>query len=146
MADSTTLSKSPLLDRVTGSCLCGSVRFEVVGAFDGFYLCHCSRCRKDTGSAHASNLFSTTARLLWLAGEAQVTGYKLPGTRHQRAFCAGCGSAMPTRQRDGGLLVVPAGSLDGDPGVRPTAHIFCDDKAGWESQLPEAPCLPGTPI
>jgi hypothetical protein len=42
---------------VTGSCLCGAVSFEVSGAFDSFFLCHCSRCRKDTGSAHAANLF-----------------------------------------------------------------------------------------
>ena len=52
-----------------GSCLCGAVRFEVTGAFESFFLCHCSRCRKDTGSAHGANLFSSTAKLAWLKGE-----------------------------------------------------------------------------
>jgi hypothetical protein len=47
----------------SGSCLCGAVTFTVEGAFDRFYLCHCSHCRKDTGSAHAANLFASTAAL-----------------------------------------------------------------------------------
>ena len=46
-----------------GSCLCGDVRFIIEGEFKSFYLCHCNYCRKDTGSAHAANLFSTTAKL-----------------------------------------------------------------------------------
>ncbi|RPH66319.1 MAG: aldehyde-activating protein, partial [Hyphomicrobiales bacterium] len=49
--------------RHLGSCLCGDVRFEIAGDFEKFYLCHCSRCRKDTGSAHGANLFASAARL-----------------------------------------------------------------------------------
>ena len=41
----------------SGTCLCGAVRFEISGSFERFYLCHCSRCRKGSGSAHAANLF-----------------------------------------------------------------------------------------
>ena len=48
-----------------GSCLCGTVRFKVEGEFDSFYLCHCQHCQKDTGSAHAANLFSSSAKLIW---------------------------------------------------------------------------------
>lgn len=44
--------------RVKGSCLCGRVTFVVSGPFEAFHWCHCSRCRKDTGSAHASNIFA----------------------------------------------------------------------------------------
>ena len=47
-----------------GSCLCGNAKFEVQGKVDGFYLCHCRHCQKDTGSAHAANLFSKSARNL----------------------------------------------------------------------------------
>lgn len=95
-----------------GSCLCGGARFEVSGRFERFVLCHCRRCRKDTGSAHASNLFATQATLRWLSGEALVRHYQLPGTRHARSFCSTCGSALPSLQLDGTLLVVPAGCLD----------------------------------
>src|SRR5262245_45959705 len=66
----------------SGSCLCGAVRFEIAGDFEHFYLCHCQHCRKDTGSAHAANLFSSKASLKWLAGQDKVTVFNLPNTRH----------------------------------------------------------------
>jgi len=123
----------------SGSCLCGAVRFEISGAFDGFFLCHCGRCRKNTGSAHAANLFSRTARLDWLAGEDQVRTYAVPDTRHRRNFCMQCGSAMPGLQMDGALVVVPAGSIDGALGVRPDAHIFAANRADWDDRLEDLP-------
>jgi len=55
------------MNKHLGSCLCGEVRFEIVGNFERFFLCHCGRCRKDTGSAHAANLFSSTAKVHWLS-------------------------------------------------------------------------------
>lgn len=130
---------------LSGSCLCGAVRFEIIGEFAGFYLCHCARCRKDTGSAHAANLFSTTARLQWLSGEDRISRFDLPGTRHGRSFCSRCGSALPSLQQGGELLVVPAGSLDDDPAIRPTAHIFLADKASWDDGLEAIPGLSGPP-
>ena len=77
-----------------GSCLCGAVSFRIDGAFEGFFLCHCQRCRKDTGSAHAANLFSTGATLTWLSGTDDVVVYDLPETRHGKSFCRKCGSAL----------------------------------------------------
>lgn len=118
-----------------GSCLCGAVRFEVDGDFEHFYLCHCRHCRKDTGSAHAANLFSTTATLRWLAGADKVASFTLPGTRHARSFCSVCGSAVPSVQMGGKLVVVPAGSLDAAVGMRPEAHLFMSSKADWDTGL-----------
>ncbi|HEV7286358.1 MAG TPA: GFA family protein, partial [Kaistia sp.] len=71
-----------------GSCLCGRATYEIHGDFQSFFLCHCSRCRKDSGSAHGANLFSTEARLEWLSGQDRVKTFRLPETRHQRSFCA----------------------------------------------------------
>ncbi|MCB1496711.1 MAG: GFA family protein [Bauldia sp.] len=127
-----------------GSCLCGTVRFEVDGAFDRFFLCHCDRCRKDTGSAHAANLFSATATLRWVSGEDNIATFVLPRTRHTRAFCASCGSALPNVQKDG-RLVVPAGSLDTPLAIRPDAHIFVDDRAAWDDHLEDVAMMPGRP-
>jgi hypothetical protein len=75
----------------SGSCLCGEIRFEIEGEFEHFYLCHCEYCRKDTGSAHAANLFSSTATLRWLSGANKVTQFNLPATRHTKCFCPKCG-------------------------------------------------------
>jgi len=123
----------------SGSCLCGAVRFAIEGDFEHFYLCHCQHCRKDTGSAHAANLFSSTATLQWLSGQDRITVFNLPNTRHRHCFCTTCGSALPDLQMDGKLLKVPAGSLDTDVLIRPDAHIFFASKANWDDALEHIP-------
>lgn len=134
-----------MLTKSSGSCLCGAVAFEVTGPFDAFFLCHCGRCQKDTGSAHAANLFSSSAKLVWLKGEDHVTTFQLPETRHQKSFCATCGSALPAIQENGALLVVPAGSLDTDVSIKPIAHICCADRAIWDEALENIPKMDGLP-
>jgi len=128
-----------------GSCLCGKVQFEIEGEFENFFLCHCKYCQKDTGSANAANLFSTTAKLNWISGEKMVTSFHLPKSRHCKSFCATCGSAMPSLQEQMGLLVVPAGALDDDISIRPTAHIFESSKATWEKCLDSIARFEGLP-
>lgn len=127
-----------------GSCLCGNAKFEVQGNFDGFYLCHCKYCQKDTGSAHAANLFSKSAKLTWLAGSDSVTTFTLAGTRHKKSFCKVCGSALPSTH-DAGLLVIPAGCLDTEVSISPTAHIFTSSKAIWGEGLGDVPEFEGLP-
>ena len=116
-----------------GSCLCGAVAFKLQGEFDRFYLCHCSHCRKDTGSAHAANLFASAALFQWTSGQDKVRTYQLPQTRHVRCFCSTCGSALP--HVGDPFVVVPAGSLDTDPGLAPDAHIFVGSRAAWDQEL-----------
>ena len=120
-----------------GSCLCGTVKFKVEGVFGGFFLCHCSHCRKDTGSAHAANLFSSTAKFQWLAGHDKVQTYNLPQTRHVHCFCSVCGSALPHVTSDS--IVVPAGCLDTDLAMTPDAHIFVASRAAWDKDLTNIP-------
>lgn len=127
-----------------GSCLCGIVRFEIHGDFDSFYLCHCKHCQKDTGSAHAANLFSQSANLIWRSGADAMTAFTLPGTSHKKIFCKLCGAALPSTQIPG-LLVVPAGCLDTDVPMVPTAHIFLSSKANWDEGLESAPEFEGLP-
>ncbi|MBK1656286.1 GFA family protein [Allochromatium vinosum] len=127
-----------------GSCLCGTVKFEVQGDFDSFYLCHCRHCQKDTGSAHAANLFSQSAKLTWKSGADAVTSFTLQGTLHSKSFCKLCGSALPNTQIPG-LLVVPAGCLDTKVSISPTAHIFTSNKAAWDAELGEVPKFEGLP-
>jgi len=119
----------------SGSCLCGKVSFKVDGEFENFFLCHCEHCRKDTGSAHAANLFSASAKLTWLSGENLVKTFDYKSSGHIKSFCSECGSALPNIQMDGALLVVPAGSLDVDVDIKPSGHIFCANRANWDSML-----------
>ena len=134
-----------MTNRYAGSCLCGAVRFEIEGEFECFYLCHCEYCRKDTGSAHAANLFSSTAALKWVSGESKVSQFNLPATRHSKCFCGTCGSALPMMQMSGQLLVVPAGSLNSEVRIRPNAHIFVSSKAAWDDALEQVPAVDGFP-
>jgi len=125
-----------------GSCLCGSVRFAVRGPFDRFRLCYCSRCRKATGSAHASNLFADADSFRWMAGEELVTQYKLETARlFSRSFCSRCGSAVPRTGRRDGMIVIPAGTLDDEPEIRPTHRIFCADQAEWSRNVDSVPAF-----
>lgn len=129
----------------SGSCLCQAVRFEVEGDFEQFYLCHCEYCRKDTGSAHAANLFSSTATLKWICGEDHVRVFNLPSTRHRNGFCSTCGSALPDVQMNGQLLKVPAGSLDSPVRIRPDAHLFFSSRANWDEALETIPTVERLP-
>lgn len=122
-----------------GSCLCGAIAFRISGPFDSFFLCHCGHCRKDTGSAHAANLFAASARLIWLSGEGNIRTFRLPDTRHEKSFCSECGSAVPGLQGEGAMLVVPAGSLDEPVAIRPDAHIFCASRAEWDDGFVDVP-------
>jgi hypothetical protein len=122
----------------SGSCLCGTVKFEVKGEFESFYLCHCQYCQKDTGAGNAANLFSSSAQLIWQSGADAVASFALPGTRHSKSFCKLCGSALPNTSIKG-LLVVPAGCLDNKPTLSPTAHIFTSSRAHWDDGFSKLP-------
>jgi hypothetical protein len=119
----------------SGSCLCGKVEFGIEGEFEHFFLCHCEHCRKDTGSAHAANLFSSTAKLNWVKGEEYIKTFDYKSSGHIKSFCTECGSALPNLQMDGKLVVVPAGSLDVDVPIKPNGHIFCANRANWDNDL-----------
>ena len=131
------MTKSPETHH-EGECLCGTVRYVVEGSFEQLFLCHCSRCRKATGTAHAANLFSMDAKLTWLSGEDQLRVFTVPESRHARTFCAVCGSPMP-HLAPSGRLKVPAGSLKTPMSMRPVAHIFDASRADWDHELEDVP-------
>ncbi len=121
---------------VRGSCLCGAVAYEVAGELERFSHCHCQRCRKATGTGHASNLLlSPQTGITWLRGEDRLARYKVPeAERFYNCFCSKCGSPMPRVIPQLDAVLIPAGSLDGDPGVKPQHHIFRDSRAEWSCE------------
>jgi hypothetical protein len=129
-----------------GSCLCGAVKYEVTGEPKRFYHCHCSRCRKATGTGHASNLFLQPAALKWLSGEEQVVAFKvlaandLP-TPSAQPVAAACRVKRTTSD----IVMIPAGSLDDAAPIKPQANIFSDSRAGWSCTDDELPVYPEFP-
>jgi hypothetical protein len=133
---------------ISGSCLCGAVRYELTQAPVWAHNCHCSRCRKSRGSAFAANVFVGVDGLRFVSGEDQLQSYKVPeAERFTHVFCRRCGSTMPWLNAQRDLYVIPMGSLDTDPGMAPLAHIFVDSKAPWftiTDGLPQNPEGPGS--
>ena len=119
------------MSTITGSCLCGAVQFELEDEFAMFRWCHCNECRKATGSAHASNLFTRPDNINWHCGEEQIKRFDLPGQVFSNAFCTACGANVPYVSLSGKALIVPAGSLDRDPVKPDSENIFWSERAGW---------------
>lgn len=115
-----------------GGCLCGAVHYEATGEPQRFYHCHCARCRKSSGTGHASNVFLADASLTFTSGEALLKQFKVPGAkRFTRQFCGHCGSQVARFVPELNAVVIPAGSVDGDIPIQPQARIFWDSRAEW---------------
>ncbi len=119
-----------------GSCLCNAITYQFSGPEYVFQYCHCSRCRKFTGSAHAANIIIDPKQFEWLGGEELVGRYEHPEANHfATCFCTRCGSSLPWLAKSGRSMVIPAGTLDEDPGIRPTQNIFWQDRAPWQKEV-----------
>ncbi len=123
-----------------GSCLCGAVRYQFHGPEYVFQYCHCSRCRKFTGSAHAANIIVPPEAFEWLDGADQLGRFEHPEAKHfATCFCQKCGSSLPWKAQSGGAVVIPAGTLDEDPEMRPSQNIFWKDRVAWREAVESLP-------
>ena len=124
---------------VQGSCLCGGIKYRIDGAFGRVVNCHCSMCRKATGAAFRTRAAVPAAAFRWLAGEDLVSRYESsPG--ETRTFCRVCGATLATFFRDHpGEIGLALGTLDDDPRVRASAHVFVASKAPWFEITDELP-------
>jgi hypothetical protein len=115
-----------------GSCLCGSVRYELDGELGEFGYCHCRSCRKASGSVHAANAPVERTRFRLVSGGATLREYESsPGKL--RAFCSACGSpiyAYLTASAE--VLRIRLGSLDTPFEGEPRAHTWVSDKPSWD--------------
>jgi hypothetical protein len=132
--------------KITGRCLCNRVTYAIQDNLGIFQYCHCSRCRKFTGSAFAANLLVAPEDFQWLDGEDYVSRYELADAKYfATSFCKHCGSSLPWLAKGGKAVVVPAGSLDDHPGIGPFQNIFWESRAAWyvePSALPSYEELP----
>jgi hypothetical protein len=119
-----------------GSCLCGGVRFEVTRPFLRANHCHCSRCRKHSGTGHLTQGRVPREGFRLLAGKELVRVYR-PDGGAVKAFCSVCGSSLfGWTWPDGPEVSIRFGALDGDPGLRPQYRGYVASKASWD-ELPD---------
>ncbi len=120
---------------ITGSCLCGGVRFEFRKAVGPFELCHCRRCRKVSGSAFQAGIYVRTDDFKMLFGKELISTYEAPILRsppaYRVSFCSRCSSPVPNPEPNSEWCEIPAGLLDDDPELKPDKHIFVELKAPW---------------
>lgn len=118
---------------LSGACGCGAVRFEVSGPFLGSTFCHCTRCQRRTGTGASANARVSSDDFRVVSGEDRIRSWAPPDGA-EKFFCGDCGSALFSRASpDAGTVGVRLGALDGDPGIRPSAHQFVAYAAAWDT-------------
>lgn len=127
----------------TGGCLCGTVRWSYDGPTGEMSHCHCSMCRKAHGAPFGTYFSVSGADFRIDAGADAVVAHE-SSSGFVRRFCGQCGSVTPL-PLEGGRVAIPAGAIDGDPGLRPSMHIFTASKAPWhpiDDDLPQHAAYP----
>ncbi len=114
-----------------GKCLCGGVRFSLSGELPNLYQCHCSLCRKVSGSSSNSALKINRDQLRWDAGEELVQKYQTD-SGFKSHFCSRCGSPLPNLTANDSAWWVPVGLLENGEGLSIAAHMFVASRAPWD--------------
>ncbi len=115
-----------------GECNCGAVSFEITTDISDVIICHCSICRRATGSNGIAVIIVKNEDFKWVSGEELVTAWKKPGADWQMWFCRTCASPVPGINDDSRMFI-PAGSIsDGGESLQVAHHIWVDSKATWD--------------
>ena len=129
---------------ITGECNCGAVRYRVDAEATGVYVCHCSICRRFTGTNGNAVVVVSNDAFTWTGGEGQIATWKKPGHDWQMWFCGICGSQVPGENSES-TMFLPAGSItSGGEDLKVIHHIWVGSKASWDEigdsgrQHPEA--------
>jgi len=120
-----------------GKCLCGEVEFELSGDIPNIYQCHCSLCRKVSGSASNSAMLVGSKNFRWLRGIDSISRF-VEKSGFISDFCSNCGSPLPSPLKSGHGYWVPAGLLEDCGELRIVAHVYVDSRAPWDSIVNEA--------
>ena len=114
---------------MTGSCLCGGVRFELVPPLRGIRICHCSLCRR---SGTLAGAYTAVAREGLVVHHGETLARYVDVNGRERGFCRECGATLFWASPERDTISVSAGALDGPAGLEVEAHIHLEDAAGWE--------------
>jgi hypothetical protein len=121
-----------VVEPLRGGCLCGAVRYEVGAPFVSAGYCHCTRCQRRTGTAAAVSARVERGALRVVSGAELIRCWQ-PEGGFAKCFCSACGGALWSRHPDDPeILSVRLGTLDGDPGIRPSYRQFVAYAAAWE--------------
>ena len=115
---------------IEGSCLCGSVTFQISGDIAELGNCHCSECRKAYGAAFGTVAVVERSDFTYTSGKELVRRFQ-QSERVNRYFCDRCGSPLPMVEDWDHLVGIPAGLFDDEIDAQISSHIFVGSKASW---------------
>ena len=125
-----------------GSCMCGKVRYELRGPPRVVYYCHCGKCRKQSGSAFATNVIVLKEDLVFTAGEEAISRWNSSPGKH-RYFCSGCGCPLYSHGENRKHIVsVRCGTLEDPLPMLPSVHAFTAHMANWDEIRDDLPRHP----
>ena len=127
--------------RLAGKCLCGAVCYTVADEFVYAANCHCSNCRRSTGSAFKPFAGIERGKLSVTAGADNLM--KFGGETGHDAHCRTCGSLLYSLVREGAYVHVAMGTLIDDPAIRPSKHLYVGSKAPWFTITDDLPQFEG---
>jgi hypothetical protein len=128
-----------------GSCLCGTVGYEVEDDFAAAFYCHCSRCRRATGSAFKPMASIKTGKLLLTKGHDSLLIYGQVSETHD-VHCRRCGSFLYSVIAENGNTHIAMGTLLDSPSIKPSFHMFVASKAPWYEIADNLPQFEGLPV
>lgn len=136
------------MPKITGGCLCGSIRYLSEAEPALVAVCHCSTCQKNTGSAFSLNIGLPTSSVN-VTGDSLATFEDRTGASGKaffRAFCSRCGSPIYGRgEAYSGITFIKAGTLDDPSWVKPGVHMWCAEKQPWVSIEEGVKTVSGSP-
>ncbi|HZP73832.1 MAG TPA: GFA family protein [Gaiellaceae bacterium] len=107
------------------------MRYEIDEPLGAASYCHCTRCQRRTGTAASAQARVAPGSLRIVAGDELVAAWQ-PPEGWAKCFCSACGGALWSRDAGTGAMSVRLGSLDADPGIRPSYRQFVVYAAPWE--------------
>jgi len=115
-----------------GKCLCGEIEIQINGGITDIIHCHCSLCRKSSGTAFATNGFIDSVTLEITSGKKNLSCFSYKPGRN-RYFCSRCGSPVySSNEQDPTRFRIRLGIVDSDINETPISHNFVSSKAYWE--------------
>jgi len=112
-----------------GGCICGSVRYRVIGEPAGSMVCHCQTCRRVAGAPVVAWVTYPTAQFQLLRGEPSHFHSSEPV---RRTFCPACGTPLTYEHSDGaGFIDITTCSLDNPNLFPPTHHSWLSHDLEW---------------
>ncbi len=115
-----------------GSCLCGSVKYQLKSHPKAITNCHCTMCQKQHGAAFSTYGSVPTEDLIYQAGNEVLATYR-SSENVSRRFCGECGSSI---EWSGSLafsdwVSIAIATLDSPLQIEKIRNVNLETKACW---------------